>query len=46
MKSKILIAYSSRPESNYAEGSIINLPVGNTEVAAHMIAGHTGLQSL
>ncbi|WP_434509775.1 hypothetical protein [Desulfitobacterium sp. AusDCA] len=46
MKSKILIAYSSRPGNNYAEGSIINLPVGNTEVAAYRIAGHTGLQSL
>lgn len=46
MKSKILIAYSSRLRNNYAEGSIINLPVGNTEVATYRIAGHKGLQSL
>lgn len=33
-KSKILIAYYSRKGENYLNGAIVNLPVGNTEVAA------------
>jgi flavodoxin len=35
--SKCLIAYFSRPGNNYVNGSIVNLPVGNTEVVAKMI---------
>jgi flavodoxin len=35
--SKPLIAYFSRPGNNYVGGRIVNLPVGNTEVAAKMI---------
>jgi flavodoxin len=35
--SKYLIAYFSRSGNNYAGGRIVNLPVGNTEVAAKMI---------
>jgi flavodoxin len=34
MSNKILIAYFSRPGNNYMNGSIVNLPVGNTEIAA------------
>ena len=34
---KILIAYFSRKGQNYKGGSIVNLPVGNTEVVAKMI---------
>jgi flavodoxin len=34
---KILVAYFSRPGNNYVGGSIVNLPVGNTEVVAKMI---------
>ncbi len=34
---KILVAYFSRPGNNYVGGRIVNLPVGNTEVAAKMI---------
>ena len=37
MKSKILIAYFSRNGNNYIGESIMNLPVGNTEIAARMI---------
>lgn len=37
MNEKILIAYYSRKGSNYVNGSIVNLTVGNTEVAASMI---------
>lgn len=40
--SKCLIAYFSRPGNNYAGGRIVNLPVGNTEVAANMIREMTG----
>lgn len=36
-KIKKLIAYYSRTGENYANGNIVNLPVGNTEVAAKMI---------
>ncbi|TAJ44292.1 flavodoxin [Methanofollis fontis] len=34
---KCLIAYYSRPGSNYVSGAIVDLPVGNTEVIAKMI---------
>jgi flavodoxin len=34
---KILIAYFSRTGNNYVGGDIVNLPVGNTEIAAKMI---------
>jgi len=37
-----LIAYYSRPGNNYVNGNIVNLPVGNTEVAAKMIQKRTG----
>jgi len=37
-----LIAYFSRPGNNYVAGQIVNLPVGNTEVAAHIIQKLTG----
>jgi len=40
--SKCLIAYFSRPGNNYVGGSIVNLPVGNTEVVATMIQNMTG----
>lgn len=32
-----LIAYYSRPGNNYVGGTIVNLPVGNTEVVARMV---------
>ena len=35
--SKCLIAYFSRAGNNYVNGTIVNLPVGNTEVVATMI---------
>jgi len=35
--SKCLIAYFSRSGNNYVSGTIVNLPVGNTEVVAKMI---------
>ena len=41
-KTKSLIAYFSRAGNNYVGGTIINLPVGNTEVAANMIQKLTG----
>jgi len=34
LSNKILIAYFSRAGNNYMNGRIVNLPVGNTEVAA------------
>ncbi len=37
-----LIVYFSRSGNNYVNGRICNLPVGNTEVAARMIAVQTG----
>ncbi|HBC91497.1 MAG TPA: flavodoxin [Pelotomaculum sp.] len=37
MSNKILIAYFSREGKNYVGGNIVDLPVGNTEVAAKMI---------
>jgi flavodoxin len=39
---KTLIAFFSRAGENYAGGSIMNLQVGNTEVAAKMIQKLTG----
>lgn len=35
--SKSLIAYFSRKGNNYVGGSIVNLPIGNTEVIARKI---------
>lgn len=35
--SKCLIAYFSRSGNNYVNGTIVDLPVGNTEVVAKMI---------
>lgn len=40
--SKSLIAYFSRRGNNYVGGSIVNLPIGNTEVAAKKIQKLTG----
>ena len=40
-KSKNLIAYYSRRGENYVNGKVVNLPFGNTEVAAKMIQGIT-----
>ncbi|WP_341474054.1 hypothetical protein [Desulfofundulus thermobenzoicus] len=40
--SKILIAYFSRRGNNYVGGSILNLPIGNTEVVAKKIKELTG----
>ena len=40
--SKSLIAYFSRKGNNYVGGSIVNLPIGNTEVIAKKIQGLTG----
>ena len=34
---KVLVAYYSRKGQNYTGGRIVNIPVGNTEVAARMI---------
>lgn len=42
MSNKILIAYFSRPSNNYVGGSIVNLPVGNTEIAARKLHDLTG----
>jgi flavodoxin len=42
MSNAILIAYFSRSGNNYVNGSIINLPVGNTEIAAKKIKEMTG----
>ena len=40
--SKSLIAYFSRKGNNYVAGSIVNLPIGNTEVIANKIHKLTG----
>jgi flavodoxin len=40
--SKSLIAYFSRKGNNYVGGSILNLPIGNTEVVAKKIQALTG----
>lgn len=39
---KSLSVYYSRRGNNYVSGSIVNLPVGNTEVIARKIQGLTG----
>lgn len=39
---KSLSAYFSRKGNNYVGGSIVNLPIGNTEVIARKIQGLTG----
>lgn len=39
---KRLIAYYSRADENYVGGEIKKLEVGNTEIAAEMLAGITG----
>ena len=41
-KPKSLIAYFSRKGNNYVGGSIVYLPVGNTEVVANKIQEFTG----
>ncbi len=41
-KNKILIAYFSRSGQNYYHGKIIDLKIGNTEVAAKKIQSLTG----
>ncbi|MEN6463506.1 MAG: flavodoxin [Syntrophomonas sp.] len=41
-EAKCLIAYFSRKGNNYVGGQIVDLPVGNTEVAANMIQEITG----
>lgn len=40
--SNILIAYFSRAGENYVNGSVRDLPVGNTEHVAQMVADKTG----
>lgn len=40
--SNTLIAYYSRSGQNYVNGTVKNLPVGNTQVAAEVIAELTG----
>ena len=40
--SRSLIAYFSRKGNNYVGGSIVHLPIGNTEVIAKKIQGLTG----
>ena len=42
MSKSILITYFSRKGKNYIGGSIVDLPVGNTEVAAKIIEKMTG----
>lgn len=42
MERKRLIAFFSRAGFNYVNGNIAELPVGNTKVAAELIAGLTG----
>lgn len=39
---KKLVAFYSRPGMNYVNGNIVELPVGNTEVAAKIIQRLTG----
>ena len=39
---RILIAFFSRPGNNYVAGRIVDLPVGNTEVAAGLVRELTG----
>lgn len=42
MIDKTLVAYFSRAWNNDVGGSIIDLPVGNTEIAAKLIVELTG----
>jgi len=42
MTKPILIAYFSRQDNNYVDGSIVNLAIGNTEVVALKIKEITG----
>jgi flavodoxin len=42
IRMKSLIAYFSRAGDNYVSGRIVNLPVGNTEIASKMIQKMTG----
>lgn len=42
MANKILIAYFSREGNNYVSGNIVDLPIGNTEIAAKFCAEITG----
>jgi flavodoxin len=42
LDSKMLIVYFSRPGNNYVNGNIVNLPVGNTEIAAKKLHDLTG----
>ena len=42
MSKIILIAYFSRAGKNYVGGNIVDLPVGNTEVAIKIIEKLTG----
>ena len=42
MRGKCLTAYFSRKGNNYVSGNIVNLAIGNTEVAATMIQKITG----
>lgn len=42
MIDKTLVAYFSRAGNNYVGGSIIDLPVGNTEIAAELVGELTG----
>ena len=42
MDKKILIAYFSRADYNYVHDRLVNLTVGNTEVAAKMLSKLTG----
>ena len=39
---KSLIVFYSRAGNNYVGGNIVNLLIGNTEIAAKMIQKHTG----
>ncbi|HSN94068.1 MAG TPA: flavodoxin [Anaerolineaceae bacterium] len=44
MDKKILVAYFSRADFNYVNDRLVNLSVGNTELAARMVAELTGGQ--
>lgn len=41
-ENSLLIAYFSHPGQNYVNGNIVDLPIGNTEVVAKMLAAITG----
>ena len=40
--SNILVAYFSRAWQNYVAGAIVDLPQGNTALAAQKVAAQTG----